>query len=87
MIHYGDGVKDAIQAVYDDPTQEQLADRIEQVLELLATDPLHAHLRKKRMHTPRLWVVRLHGSSRDFAILWDVSDAGEAQIHYAGDAF
>lgn len=78
---------DEIGRVYADPTQEQLADRLEALLDLLDSDPGHPLLRRKRMQAPKLWVIPVSGSGRDLVILWDLTDDGRPTVHYVGNAF
>ena len=84
---YAPEAKAAIQRVYDDPSLDQLAERIEEILDLLDTSPGDRRLHKNRMQEPKLWAVPVHGSSGDFVILWDLDDAGRPWVRYAGPAF
>lgn len=84
MTQFHPDARAEIQRVYDDPSQEQLADRIEELLDLLAKDPGNRHLRKHRMHKPAYWLVKIHGSDRDFAFFWEIRD-NEPWVLYAGD--
>lgn len=74
-----------IQKVYDDPAQDQLAHRIEEILELMETDPGNVRLRLFRMQRPALWLVRIYGSGREFALLWDLGLDGQPFVRWAGD--
>jgi hypothetical protein len=85
VTRYGGDAAAAIQAVFDDPTQEQLAERIDEMLDLLDKDPGDQRLRRFRMQAPKLWVIRVRGSGRDFVLLWD--DDAEPFVRYAGEAF
>lgn len=78
---------EAIQRVFDDPAQGQLAERIEEVLDLLDVYPADVRLRRRQTQAPKLWVVLVHGSGRDFMILWDDADDGRPWVRYAGAAF
>jgi len=84
LINYDPDAREAIQSVYDDPQQEQLADRLEELLDLLDRDPGDQRLRRHRMHEPALWLVKVYGSKRDFAFLWELQ-GGQPWIHWAGD--
>ena len=85
MTRFSPPAAAAIQAVFDDPAQQQLADRIEELLDLLDKDPGDRRLRRLRMHTPKLWAVPVHGSGRDLLLLWDLDEQGEPFVRYAGD--
>lgn len=75
----------AIQAVYDDPTREQLADRLEELLDLLDTDLKDSRLYKYRMQQPKFWLVKVYGSGVDFAFMWELRD-GEPWVMWSGEA-
>lgn len=79
--------RETIQRVFDDPALEQLAERIEDILDLLDEDPGNRQLRKHRMQEPKLWAVPVHGAGEDFVLLWDYDDAGRPWVRYAGPAF
>lgn len=76
-----------ITRIYADPTQTQLADRLDEILDLLDTDPGNGRVRRSRMQAPKLWAVPVHGSGRDLVILWEAGDGGQPEVHYVGNAF
>lgn len=83
-LHFDEDAARIIQQIFDDESQEQLAQRIDEMLELLETDPNDVRLHRRRMHDPKYWLVMIFGSGRDFALMWDfVYD--EPWIHWAGD--
>lgn len=78
----------AIQAVYNDPVREQLADRLEVLLDLLDTDEglKDPRLYRHRMQEPKFWLVKVHGSKVDFAFMWEVRN-GDVWVMWAGDPY
>jgi hypothetical protein len=75
----------AIQAVFDDPRQSLLAERLEEILDVLEDDPSDIRVRKNRMQQPKFWLVRVYGSGREFAIMWDLGLDGDPYVRWAGD--
>lgn len=68
---YDGAASDAVQALYDNPSLITLADRVEEMLNLLEEEPTHKLLRRNRMHRPALWRVTVLGSDEAFTFLWD----------------
>lgn len=84
-VEYDPDARDAIQGVYDDDSMDQLAERLEELLELLETDPKDHRLTRRRMHRPGYWLVPVYGSGRDFAFMWDLGLGGQPYVRWAGD--
>ena len=83
MIEFGAAATENIQAVYDDPSRQRLADRIDEVLRLLDTSPGDKRLRQIRVTDPPMWGVRIHAGDDEFLIYWDVLSA-VTRVRYAG---
>lgn len=75
----------AIQRIYDDPARDQLAGRLEELLDLLDTDLKDSRLFRYRMQQPKFWLVKVYGSGVDFAFMWELRD-GEPWVMWAGEA-
>jgi hypothetical protein len=76
--------REVIQRIYDDPAQDQLADRIEEMLLILEADPGDKRVRRHEIRDPNLWLVRIYGSKREFAFTWE-ERADAIWITWAGD--
>jgi hypothetical protein len=75
----------AIQAVYDDPRLDTLADRLENILDLLEKGrPYPAEVRVRRMQVAGLWYVPVRGNGETLALLWTETDDGVARVMWAG---
>lgn len=88
MTTFSRQAREAIQSAYDNPRWDALAERIEEVIELLdAGPPYPARVRRDRMQSPKLWHVRVHGSGESFSLLWEEADDGCARVLWAGASF
>lgn len=83
MTQYDGNAWSAIQALFDDEQRRAtLVERVDHVLDLLdagGTDRL-----ARRMQDPPVWVVPVHASGEDWAIIWGPTEGGEPYVAYAG---
>ena len=84
MIGYSDEAWDSIQSLFDDPARELLADRLNQMLDILENDSGDQRVRRHRMHVPALWHFTVGGSGEVWSILWEPDQDGEPYINFAG---
>jgi hypothetical protein len=84
LIGFADEAWDAIQALLDDPGRQDLADRLDAMLDILEADPGDARVRRHRMQFPRLWWFAVTGDGETWTVLWEPDDDGQPYIHYAG---
>lgn len=87
IAEFSPQARDAVRLVYDTPGLGQLATRLEEIVdELEAGPPYSARLRGRRMQTPKLWYVSVHGSGERFALMWTEVDDGDVRVVWAGPA-
>lgn len=67
--------REAIEQLYDDPRYETLADRVEEIVELLDSNPGDERLHKRRMHQTRIWKVVVYGSGETFTLFWEMEES------------
>lgn len=84
MIGFDDDAWDGIQALFDDDSRPNLAERLDAMLDILETDPGDARVRRHRMQQPRLWHFSVAGDGEVWSVLWDFDDQGEPYVHFAG---
>jgi len=70
-------------ALQADSALTELYDRVNDVLDLIEDDPTDGQIRKRRYQTPPVWGVPVHGSGRDWTILWSDTEIGPV-VEYVG---
>ncbi|MGH9115201.1 MAG: hypothetical protein ACRDWW_05160 [Acidimicrobiales bacterium] len=78
---HADAVLTAMEA---DPTRAELLDRVNEVLDLLETDPGNRRVRRRRYQLIAAWGVPVRGNDEDWLILWDFHEADVVAIRYLG---
>ena len=75
-----------LEALYQDPTKVDLADRIDQQLDLLETEPENPALTgtEFRSRFGLIYAVRIFGNGDDWMLLWKRQDADSIRVYYAG---
>jgi hypothetical protein len=74
----------ALSALEADPTRTGLLRRINEVLDLLETDPGDERVRRRRYQILDAWGVPVYGAGEDWLILWDFHDQDHVAIRYLG---
>jgi hypothetical protein len=74
----------ALQALFDDERRSVLADRVNEILDLLDAGGADRRARAGRTQSPPYWMVSVHGSGEDWLILWEFNAEGEVNVAYAG---
>lgn len=82
-VRFSQHARDAIQEAYDNPTLKNLADHLEEMLNLLDTNPDDVRLRRHRMQRPKYWLVRVYGSDSEISFFWEERN-GVIWVHWAG---
>lgn len=87
MTQYADEAWNSIRALFDDPRRATLADRVDEILDLLDAGGKEARARRNRTFSPTRWAVSIHGSGADWLIVWhpDLNN-DEPYVIYAGPA-
>lgn len=79
-----------LRALEADPAQQKLADRINETLDLLATDPGDKRVRRRQYQSSLflggMWGVLARGNDEDWLILWrsHPEEPAAVVIHYIG---
>lgn len=84
MIGFDDDAWLAIQALFDDSERVMLAERFDEMLDLLAQDSGDRRVRRHRMQTPALWQLTVTGDGETWSVLWETDDRGDPYLHFAG---
>lgn len=84
MIGFDNNAWDALQALFDDESGPTLADRLDEMLDILEEDPGDRRVRRQRMQQPKLWHFSVTGNGETWSVLWDFDEQGEPYIHFAG---
>lgn len=84
MIGFDNNAWDALQALFDDESRPTLADRLDEMLDILEEDPGDRRVRRQRMQQPKLWHFSVTGNGETWSVLWDFDEQGEPYIHFAG---
>ncbi|MCL2780507.1 MAG: hypothetical protein FWD74_03280 [Actinomycetia bacterium] len=83
MIGFDDLAWTATQQLYDD-SRQNLADQLDEMLDVLETDPGDRRVRRHRMQQPKLWHFTVTGDGETWSVLWEPNNSGEPYIHFAG---
>ncbi len=77
-----------LEALEDDPTRAALAAAVNEVLDLLETDPGARRLRRARFQYPPLWYVTVAADRETWVLLWEPhpTDPDINVVHYLGPA-
>lgn len=67
----------------DTPQLSELWERVNNVLDGIEDNPTDSQYRRRRYQTPPIWGVPVHGSGKDWLILWSETEGG-LLIHYIG---
>lgn len=84
MIGFADDAWNAIQALFDDPSRGILAERLDEMLDVLESDPGDRQVRRQRMQVPGLWYFAVAGNDEVWGVLWEPDGSGEPYVHFAG---
>lgn len=84
MIGFDDEAWDAIQVLFDDPQRATLAERLDEMLDLLEKDSGDQRVRRHWLQLPRLWHFTVTGNGETWSVLWEADDKGEPYIGFAG---
>jgi hypothetical protein len=64
VIGFDDEAWDAIQVLFDDPQRATLAERLDEMLDLLEKDSGDQRVRRHRLQLPRQWLSRSPATAR-----------------------
>jgi hypothetical protein len=75
-----------LEALEADPTKGRLAKAVNELLDLLETDPGDRRLRRHRFQSPPLWHVRVDSEKETWSILWEPHphEPDAVIVHYLG---
>ena len=73
-----------LEALFLDPTKVELADRIDERLDQLESDPDQLTGEEFRSRFGLLYAVRVFGSGDDWLILWKRQSENEVRVYYLG---
>ena len=78
----------ALAALENDPSRSRMFERIQDLLDLLESDPGDARVRRVRFHQPALWCVTVFAAEEEWAILWEPHPtmADVVVVQYVGPA-
>ena len=81
-------VREILRAIEADAARRVLANRINDVLDRLETNPGDASLRRHRFHQRALWCVLVVAQGEDWAVLWEThpTQADDVIVRYLGPA-
>lgn len=87
MTQYEAEAWNSIQALFDSKTRSALADRVDEVLDLLDAGGTDALARRHRTFSPNRWAVPVRGSGEDWLIVWHPDPkTAEPYVIYSGPA-
>jgi hypothetical protein len=87
VTQYADEAWNSIQALFDSETRSALADRVDEILDLLDAGGTDARARRHRTLSLNRWTVPVRGSGEDWLIIWHPdSQTAEPYVIYAGPA-
>ena len=87
MTQYDAEAWNSIQALFDSSTRSELADRVDEVLDLLDAGGTDARARRHRTFRPNLWTVPIRGSGEDWIVIWHSHpETAEPYVVNAGPA-
>lgn len=71
-------------ALRNDHRSGILYERVNEMLDLIESDPTDRRVRRRRYRQPPVWGVPVHGSGHDWLVLWGETAGGPA-IFYLGE--
>ncbi|MBC7279220.1 hypothetical protein [Nocardioides sp.] len=89
-MRYSPEALEQIDGLYADRALEQLADRVDDLLDELEANPGAAHLRRHQLRQPRasqgtpFWFFNVAGSGQHWRIIWNLDADNEPHIYYVG---
>ena len=73
-----------LEAIFQDPTKVELADRVDERLDQLEADPDQLTGEEFRSRFGLIYAVRVFGSGDDWMILWKRQSEDEIRVCYLG---
>lgn len=74
----------SLEALFQDPTKDELADRIDERLDQLESNPDQLTSEEFRSRFGLIYAVRIFGSGEDWLILWKRHAEHEVRVYYLG---
>ena len=88
QIWFDENADRALSRLESDAGARLLQTRVQAVLDLLARNPSHETLRRRRLHIPSLWWVTVVAGNEELVILWEPHPTipDDVLVHYVGPA-
>lgn len=72
-------------ALRNDHMSATLYERVNEMIDVIESDPSDRRVRRRRYHQPPVWGVPVSGSGQDWLILWGETDDGIAILYLGED--